>query len=233
MVWFCGGHNTCLNPGGANRTTIINDTMAWLDQYVKQEGTPADAIPTFEWQDQTGQSYTSPSLPSDPAFDGTPITVTVRRNPAHHLPARGSGPENKAAFPQAFADGAPAKIAVTVPLNLSETTTHIVGAPTLSFTYSGIGTSRNVYAQIVDTKTGLVLGYAVTPIPVTLNGKAQNVSVNLSDISFTTNGDPLELQIVGAATPFANLAQFLTSFAVVNVSNVQVSLPTAADAVPA
>ena len=55
----------------------------------------------------------------------------------------------------------------------------------------------------------------------------------MNDISFTTNGDPLTLQIVGAATPFANLVQILTSIGVVDVSNVQVSLPTAADAVPA
>ena len=234
MVWFCGGHNTCLNPGGGNRTTIINDTMAWLDQYVNENGKPADGIPTFEWQDQTGQSYTSPSLPSDPAFYGTPVTVTGAGGilPIISL-LGGSGPERKAAFPQSLADGSPAKIAVNVPLDLPEATTHIVGTPTLSFTYSGIGTSRNVYAQIVDTKTDLVLGYAVTPIPVTLNGKAHAATVNLNDISFTTDGDPLELQIVGAATPFANLAQCLTSFGVINVSNVQVSLPTAADAVPA
>ena len=233
MVWFCGGHNTCLNPGGGNRTTIINDTMAWLDQYVKEDGTPADSIPTFEWQDQTGQSYTSPHLPSDPAFYGTPITDSGADGilPIISL-LGGSGPESRAGFPRSLADGAPATIAVNVPLNLPATPTHIVGAPTLSFTYSGIGTSRTVYAQIVDTKTGLVLGYAVTPIPVTLNGTTQTATVNLSDITFTTNGDPLELQIVGAATPFANLTEFLTSFGVINVSNVQVSLPTAADAVP-
>ncbi|MEI6254566.1 MAG: CocE/NonD family hydrolase, partial [Mycobacteriaceae bacterium] len=207
MVWFCGGHNTCLNPGGGNRTTIINDTMAWLDQYVKEDGTPADGIPTFEWQDQTGQSYTSPSLPSDPAFYGTPITVTGAGGilPIISL-LGGSGPERKAAFPQARADGAPAKIAVNVPLNLPATPTHIVGAPTLSFAYSGIGTSRAVYAQIVDTKTGLVLGFAVTPIPVTLNGKTQTATVELNDITFTTNGEPLTLQIVGAPTMWVGVA---------------------------
>ena len=122
---------------------------------------------------------------------------------------------------------------MNVPLDLPEATTHIVGTPTLSFTYSGIGTSRTVYAQIVDETTGRVLGLTVTPIPVTLNGQKQTATVTLNDITFTTNDDSLDLQIVGAATPFANLAQFLTSFGVINVSNVHVSLPTAKVAVPA
>jgi ABC-2 type transport system ATP-binding protein len=36
--------------------------------------------------------------------------------------------------------------------------------------YSGLGTSRNVYAQLVDDKTGRVLGNILTPIPVKLDG---------------------------------------------------------------
>ncbi len=233
MVWFCGGHNVCLNPGGGNEAVIFNDTLAWLDQYVKEVGTPADSIPTFDWQDQTGQSYTSPYLPSDPAFYGTPITDSGAGGilPIISL-LGGSGPVPESGF-RWLANGSPARIAVNVPLDLPATPTQIVGAPTLSFTYSGIGTSRTVYAQIVDETTGRVLGLTVTPIPVTLNGQPQTVTVELNDITFTTNGDPLVLQIVGAATPFASLAQFLTSFGVVNVSNVRVSLPTAADAEPA
>ena len=60
----------------------------------------------------------------------------------------------------------------------SRTYTAAAACPTLSFTYSGVGTSRTVYAQIVDEKTGRVLGLTVTPIPVTLNGKTQVIPSN-------------------------------------------------------
>ena len=46
----------------------------------------------------------------------------------------------------------------------------MVGTPHLTFDYSGIGTTRHVYAQIVDKKTGLVVGNIVTPVSVTLDG---------------------------------------------------------------
>lgn len=113
----------------------------------------------------------------------------------------GSGPVPESGI-RMFADDSPSMTAVNVPLTLPETPTQIVGAPALSFTYSGIGTSRTV-------------------------------SIDVNVIRFTTNGDPRELQNVCAATPFVNRAQFLASFDVINVSNLQVSLPTAKDAVPA
>jgi ABC-2 type transport system ATP-binding protein len=48
-------------------------------------------------------------------------------------------------------------------LNSSPDTTTVVGAPELTFTYSGIGTSRHVYAQIVDKSTGLVAAASSRP----------------------------------------------------------------------
>jgi ABC-2 type transport system ATP-binding protein len=102
-----------------------------------------------------------------------------------------------------------------------------VGAPHLTFNYSGLGTSRSVYAQIVDEKTHLVVGNIVTPIPVTLDGKTHAVDINMEDIAYTygddvPDGADLELQIVGSATPYLNLTQY----GFINVSDVAVSLPT-------
>ena len=98
-----------------------------------------------------------------------------------------------------------------------------MGAPTLKFTYSGIGTSRHVYAQIVDKKTGLVVGDIVTPIPVTLDGQTHEVDIQMEDIAYTLDeNSDLELQIVGSATVYLNL----TSYGVINVTDVSVSLPT-------
>lgn len=65
--------------------------------------------------------------------------------------------------------------------------THIVGAPELTLTYSGKGNAKHVYAQIVDDKTGLVLGTQATPIPVTLDGGTHEVTFSLEEVAHTLN----------------------------------------------
>lgn len=238
MVWFCGGHGICLDPGdpAAQAALLTNDTLAWLDQYVKQDGTPADAIPTFQWVDQNGNFYSSNLFPFNPNFQGTPVTASGSGGNLVIVPViGGSGPQTKvlqAPLPLleagllSLATAAPAKNAVN--LNVAVPAgTQIVGAPQLTFSYSGIGTTRTVYAQIVDTQTGLVLGNINTAIPVTLNGQTHTVSValgSLNDIAYTApaDGGTLELQLVGSATQFLNF----TSYGVMKVSDVSLSLPT-------
>jgi ABC-2 type transport system ATP-binding protein len=86
---------------------------------------------------------------------------------------------------------------------------------------------RRVDGQIVDRKTGLVVGNQVSPVPVTLDGNAHTVSVPLADIVYTMEPDSdLELQIVGFATAWASFTQF----GAINVRSVRLELPTAADA---
>ena len=93
----------------------------------------------------------------------------------------------------------------------------------MTVNYSGLGTSRFVYAQIVDNKTGRVVGNVVTPIPVTLDGQSRHVTVDLEDIAYTAGpGDSLTLQLVASTTPYQNF----TSAGVINGSSVEVSLPT-------
>ena len=102
-----------------------------------------------------------------------------------------------------------------------------MGAPQLTFTYSGLGTGRNVYAQLVDDKTGLVLGNIVSPVPVILDGKTRCVTVSMEDIAYTMDpGDTLTLQIVDSATSFEDF----TSFGVIRISDVGLELPTAVPA---
>ena len=109
------------------------------------------------------------------------------------------------------------------------TGTQIVGAPQLTFTYTGLGTGRALYAQIVDDKTGLVLGNLATPIPVTLDGQSHTVTADLgtlNSIAYTavSPGSTLTVQLVSTATQYENL----TSYGVVSVSNMTLSLPTVA-----
>ncbi len=238
MVWFCGGHGICLDPGdpAGQATLLTNDTLAWLDQYVKQDGTPADAIPTFQWVDQNGNFYSSNLFPFNPNFGGTPVTAS---GPGGTLPIvpviGGAGPQTKVfSAPLSLLDASLLSLATAGPasnavnLNVSVPAgTQIVGAPQLTFTYSGIGTTRSVYAQIVDEQSGLVLGNIDTPIPVTLDGQTHTVSIalgTLNDIAYTApaTGGTLTLQLVGSATQFLNL----TSYGLINVSDMTLLLPT-------
>lgn len=237
MIWFCGGHGVCLNPGDptAQANLITTDTLAWLNQYVKQDGTPADAIPTFQWVDQNGNVFSSDLLPSNPQFQGTPVTASSAGGTLPIVPIiGGSGPgPAPATLPVSLGLGSEASNALNLAVSVP-TGTQIVGAPEVTFTYSGIGTSHAVYAQIVDDQTGRVLGNLVTPIPVTLDGQTHTVSIalgTLEDVAYTAAGpgSTLTLQLVGSATPFENL----TSFGVINVSNLSLSLPTVASSTDA
>jgi ABC-2 type transport system ATP-binding protein len=93
----------------------------------------------------------------------------------------------------------------------------------VSFNYSGIGTSRFLFGQVVDKKTGLVLGTLVTPIPVTLNGKSQTATISLADVAWTSTAgaDQLQIQLTTSASAFWNF----TSFGTINITGETVTLP--------
>ncbi len=112
-----------------------------------------------------------------------------------------------------------------MPITAPASTKYIAGAPTVTFDYQGLGTSRFVYAQVVDNKTGLVVGNIVTPIPVSLDGRNHQITVPipLNDLAYTFGpSDSLSLQITSSATPFENF----TAFGAVNISNIKLSIPT-------
>ena len=94
MIWFCGGHGICLDPPSPTQSALLlNDTLAWLNQYVKQDPSdPADAIPTFQWVDQNGNFFSSDLMPSNPSFQGTPISASgAGRHPADRADHRRLG----------------------------------------------------------------------------------------------------------------------------------------------
>ena len=68
----------------------------------------------------------------------------------------------------------------------------------------------------------------MSPIPVVLDGTKREVTVSMEDIAYTMGpDDSLTLQIIGSATPFENF----TSFGVIDISDVDLTLPTANSAV--
>ena len=98
----------------------------------------------------------------------------------------------------------------------------IVGSPTLSFTYSGLGTGHTVYAQLVDNETGLVLSNIVTPVQVQLDGKQHTATVSMEDIAYTAgNNASLTLQITSSSVNYANA----WSYGGLKISDINLAMP--------
>lgn len=232
-VWFCGGHGVCLDPidQAAQTALLTTDTLDWLNQYVALDNTTAASdLPNFQWVDQAGNTYSSNEFPESASFQGTPVTASLKNGGTMPiipiLGGAGPSPKVGGSFTGALvatATAAPASNAINLKVAV-QGGTQIVGAPTVTFTYSGLGNGRDIYGQIVDDQTGLVLGNIDTPIPVILDGRTRTVTVSLNDIAYTAAaaGGLLTLQLVGSATQYQNFS----SVGAIHVSNLTVSLPT-------
>ncbi len=107
----------------------------------------------------------------------------------------------------------------------AKSTTYLAGAPRLTLTYSGTGTSRHVFAQLVENTNGLMLGSLPTPIPVTLEGTTRAVTVDMEPVAHTLRaGESVTLQLVAAAGLYERI---IPSLGVLTVTDLQVSVPTA------
>jgi len=233
VIWFCGGHGVCNDTVGPDQvSTLLDSGLAWLDTYVAGDGSPADAIPNFQWFDQFGRHYESDLLPYQDDFnDLADITGSADGGLLPVVPLIG-GSNGLSGLPYSLGGGAPASNAINVEITV-DPNTQVVGAPTVSFTYQGLGTTRAVYAQVVDNSTGLVLGNIVTPVPVILDGREHTVEAfDLSDIVYTyggaSNAGSLTVQITSSATAFENF----TSFGLMNISNVTVTMPNRTTSTP-
>ena len=227
VVWYCGGHGACISTRN-DGVMVKQATMDWLDRYVKGDLT-VDTGPQFEWVDQHGTQFSSNTYPVP---QGKPIVASSTKGGVLPLfpPIGGSGPDLRilTAGPIGALLGIPSGSRAINALNLTipqaTTTTYIVGAPQLTLTYSGTGTSRHVYAQFVDDSTGLVLGNPVTPVPVTLDGETHTISVPMEMVAQTLEpGESVTLQLVAPAFPY----ETITSLGVLKVSSMTLSLPTA------
>ncbi len=231
MIWFCGGHGVCLTNDSTG-TRNLDASLDWLDKYVKGEAVATG--PKFQYADQYGNWYKADDLPTagSPFFGSNFDAASGASGGVLGIVPvlGGSGPAPQASIPYSLGLASKASNAINVQLDttgLAQT----VGSPTLSFDYQGLGTSRFVYAQLVDNKTGLVVGNLVTPVPVTLDGRSHSVTVNLEDIVYTVQDpatDNLTLQITSSATAYENF----TSYGVVNISNIGLSLQTPASITP-
>ncbi|EHB57569.1 X-Pro dipeptidyl-peptidase domain protein [Mycolicibacterium rhodesiae JS60] len=228
MIWFCGGHGVCLTNDGYDNPNLAS-TFAWLDYYVKDGNTSGmPDIPNFQFTDQYGTWFESDYLPTTgSALFGTPDQAVTGASGGTLgiVPIiGGSGPAPQASIPYSLGLASEASNAINVAVPTQPGTKYL-GAPTISFDYQGLGTSRFVYAQLVDNQTGLVVGNLVTPVPVTLDGRSHSVTFNMENIVYNVAnpGDDLTLQITSSATAYERF----TAFGVINISNIDLTLPTA------
>ncbi|MCX6481053.1 MAG: X-Pro dipeptidyl-peptidase (S15 family), partial [Mycobacterium sp.] len=222
--WFTGGHGAVgLLPDDQSARLIAN-TVVWLDSYVKGNGSAAQSIPNFQWYDQTGAYYSSPLLSFQDGFNNLPdVIATAPGGLLGILPLLGGSGPGVGVFPLSLVNASPATnaIDVAVPSAQLGSGTQVVGAPTVSFSYRGLGTSGAVFAQVIDNATGAVLGNVVTPVPVVLDGRERTVTADIAEIAYTVGeGDSLTVQITSSATAFANAA-----FGVIDIANITVTLP--------
>ncbi|WP_353616967.1 CocE/NonD family hydrolase [Mycobacterium sp. ENV421] len=217
VIWFCGGHGLCtndlFNTGGV---LVQQRTLEWLDHYVKQDAS-VQTGPQFEWVDQRGQHLSSASYdltPSNPVLVSSTKTRTLPL-----VPFLGAG----GLFGVVPIGSSRAIDALNYTTSAVTTTTYVVGAPHLSFTYSGTGSGDHLYAQLVDNSTGLVLGNQVTPIKVTLDGTERVADVDLEMVAQTLKpGQKVTLQVFGSSASYRAVG----ALGSVTVSNLELSLPT-------
>jgi ABC-2 type transport system ATP-binding protein len=103
----------------------------------------------------------------------------------------------------------------------------VFGAPHLILTYRGTVPSgprpTAVFAQLVDNKTGLVVGNQITPVPLLLDGSAHQTRVPLESIAYTVrSGAHLTLQLVATTVAYAQPRLGGT----VTFDQIRLSLPT-------
>jgi ABC-2 type transport system ATP-binding protein len=218
VSWFCGGHGVCANNlfDLTDGQLIERRTIEWLDRYVKEDPDVATG-PQFEWVDQRGQWYSSDRYPVDKGASLTADLDSERTLPL--IPYLGGS-----GIPFVpYALGAANAVNLRVPS--TTTTSYLVGAPSLTLTYSGTGTASHVYAQLVDDQTGMVLGSLVTPVPVTLDGTSHQITVDLEPISHTLRpGETVTLQLVSSAGLYETIQP---SVGTLTITGMRLSVPTA------
>ena len=181
MLWFCGGHGTCLTGEGTARH-LEKRVVAWLQRYVMRKKKVRTG-PGFEWLADDARWRSSRAFPPKP---GKPIvgegSGTLLVSPADTLSGRPTIAE-------------PALNAVNVPI--PEFSAQVVGRPSVRLTYSGTGAATHVFAQIVDEARNVVLGNQVTPIPVKLDGATHTITRRLEGVAAA--GGRYHLQLIGGS----------------------------------
>lgn len=228
------------------------DYLAGIPSVIGLIDTLLSLTAPFQWWDQNGTPLASfDGMPWTPEFqDSPPVVVTQATGGQINSFTSRSGPltaddpagaacssiASACEFPlnQVFATKARNAVNVDIPVPMTMDPNNpsvIVGAPKVSFTYSGIGNAKAIYAQIVDNATGQVLGNINTAIPVTLDGRERTITdFEIANIAYTAPealGATLTLQFVGNSSLYQNTSVIWNA----NIKDISVSLPTSSTAI--
>lgn len=225
MIWFCGGHGVCLT-GGGDSSVPLQRTWAWLDRYLKGNAS-AELGAGFTWVDQRGRYRTAADYPvAQGALTASGTGSLELRAKGGSGPYKGELPSGISPLTAALlrtAIPAPAPRAVEVPV-VARKATVVVGEPRLRLSYKGEAPRKKirVLAQVVDDRTKTVLGNAITPVPLQLDGRRHTVKLPLEAVSASLQkGQRLTLQIVAQSSVYDVFPKGSVRF-----SKVRVSLPT-------
>jgi ABC-2 type transport system ATP-binding protein len=225
MLWFCGGHGTCVtDPGDVQR--IERETIAWLRRYVMRDRSVDTGAP-FTWVDQEGRWHESGAYPlragAPLAGEGSGTLPLTPTGGSGGVVPRDGDPIGGLGAPFAASRAANA---VNVAIPGPDRQRHVVGAPRLELTYSGLSSQPDarIFAQVVDDATGHVLGNQIVPIPLTLDGQRRTVVRDLEIVAALAQpGSGYTLQLTPASTLY-NVAQ--RAGGAVQVESAKVTLPT-------
>jgi ABC-2 type transport system ATP-binding protein len=212
MAWYCSGHGTCepFDSGPANYTQ--DQIVKWFDRYVK--GNKAvDTGSKFEYVTDDGVWHGAGDYP----VAGT----TTRSASGSGTVAINGGPTATGLLP-----GTDAPASLELPLPSQPGT--LIGAPTVTLTENGIGTSTDmpnkaaVFFQVVNKTKGEVLGNQITPKVFATDGLDHTYAFGIEPISYTVDpGDQLVLQIASTSASY----EAYRGGAVVNFKDIHVNMP--------
>lgn len=208
MLWYCGGHGTCLTDSGDPKA-MQTATDAWLQRWLRKDATTRTG-PRVNVIDQHGARSTAPDwpLPAGPALRGDgkgALTLTA---------AGGAGPATAKPGSKSPIDGVASAVTPSRATNAVDVkvtaprAAFVVGAPRLTITYSGTvpegDRPTRVFAQVVNDADDVVAGNQITPIAVRLDGRKHTVTVPLEMISERlAKGDTMTLQLVATTVAYA------------------------------
>jgi len=211
MMWFCGGHGICLGDSGPAGHTS-DAVLAWFSLHLKGDRS-TNTGPPFEWlTDDDGRWHSAEMFPLDTpstlkATGGGTLPITPGTNGGVLLYSTASiGP------------------AINIDVPTPGQRVDVVGEPQLKLSYSGTSAvpDARVFAQIIERKSGRVVGNQVTPIRVSLDGKQRTIEVPLEPIAAQSGpGQGLQLQLLSSS----NVYDIQRNAGVVNVESAELTLP--------
>ena len=194
MVWYCGGHGTCDTPNPDPRHAA-DAGMAWLDRSLKGDAS-TDPGPAFEWLADDGVWRSGPDYPL--ASLGTLDASATRKLTLTPVDSVGSG---------FLLYSTPAIVnAANVPFPAAPAPSDVVGEPVVRLSYRGTAVPSHtfLYAQVLDSGRGRVVGAVSTPIPVVLDGRRRTVTRPLEPVALRDGpASDYRLQIVGGGLFYA------------------------------